>query len=79
MTAVEIVIGILLLVMSLFLVVVVLMQSGKDKNLSGGIAGGADTFFGKQRGKNKDRFWSRTTAIVSVIFTLLVITLYLLV
>lgn len=79
MTAIEIVIGIILLVMSLFLVIAVLMQSGKDKSLSGSIAGGADTFFGKQKGKDKDQLWSRATAVVAVIFTLLVIAMYLVV
>lgn len=41
MTVFEIVMGIILLVMALFLVVAVLMQSGTDKRLSGAIAGGA--------------------------------------
>ncbi len=76
MNPIEIVIGIILLVMSLFLVIAVLMQSGKDKNLSGSIAGGAETFFGKQKGKDKDRKWSLATAIVAVVFTLLVIVMY---
>ena len=40
MTVFEIVMGIILLVMALFLVVAVLMQSGTDKRLSGAIAGG---------------------------------------
>lgn len=79
MTAIEIVFGIILLVMSLFLVLAVLMQSAKDKNLSGAIAGGADTFFGKQKGKDKDRFWSRVTAVVAVVFTLLVVVMYVLI
>ena len=76
MNPIEIVIGIILLVMSLFLVVAVLMQSGKDKNLSGSIAGGAETFFGKQKGKDKDKVWSLATAIVAVVFTLLVVVMY---
>lgn len=45
----ETVIGILLLIMAVFLVVAVLMQSSKDHRLSGTIAGGAETFFGKQK------------------------------
>ena len=76
MNPIEIVIGIILLAMSLFLVIAVLMQSGKDKNLSGSIAGGAETFFGKQKGKDKDKKWSLATAIVAVVFTLLVIVMY---
>ena len=47
MNVVEIIIGIALLLMAIFLVAAILMQSGKDKRLSGTIAGGAETFFGK--------------------------------
>lgn len=79
MNPIEIVFGILLLVMSVFLVIAVLMQSSKDKRLSGSIAGGAETFFGKQKGKDKDKAWSLATAIVSVVFTLLVIVMYIVV
>ena len=43
----KIAIGIVLILAAIFLVVAVLMQSGKSHNLSGTIAGGAETFFGK--------------------------------
>ena len=41
-------------VISLVLVVVVLMQHGKQQGLSGAIAGGAETFFGKNKGRTID-------------------------
>ena len=63
--------GIILLVMAVFLTVAVLAQSGKDKNLSGAIAGGTDTFFGKTKGNTIDKLLSKITAAVGVIFTLL--------
>lgn len=72
----EIVIGIILLVAALFLVVAVLMQSGKSHNLSGSIAGGAETFFGKTKGKTIDKVLSKVTSIVAVLFVLLVIVVY---
>lgn len=72
----EIAIGIILLVAALFLVVAVLMQSGKSHNLSGSIAGGAETFFGKTKGKTIDKMLSKLTSIVAVIFVLLVIVVY---
>ena len=71
--------GIILLVMAVFLTVAVLAQSGKDKNLSGTIAGGADTFFGKTKGNTIDKLISKITAAVGVIFTLLVIVMYIVV
>ena len=71
--------GIILLVMAVFLTVAVLIQSGKDKNLSGAIAGGADTFFGKTKGNTIDKLLSKITAAVGVIFTLIVIVMYIVV
>lgn len=76
MTALEITMGIVLLVMALFLVVSVLLQSGKDTGLSGTIAGGADTFFSKAKSGTWDRILSKLTVVVSIIFTLSVIVMY---
>ena len=42
----EIAFGIILIVLAIGLIVCVLAQSGKDKRLSGAIAGSADTFLG---------------------------------
>ena len=72
----NIVFGIILLVAALFLIVAVLMQSGKSHNLSGSIAGGAETFFGKTKGKTIDKVLSKVTSVVAVIFVLLVIVVY---
>lgn len=72
----DVVLGIILLVAAVFLIVAVLMQSGKSHRLSGTIAGGADTFFGKTKGKTIDRMLSKITAVVAVIFALLVIAVY---
>jgi preprotein translocase subunit SecG len=43
---------IVLLLVSLVLIVVILMQPGKSAGLSGAIAGGAETFFGKNKAKS---------------------------
>ncbi len=67
------ILGIVLLVLAVALVVLVLVQQGKDKNLSGAIAGGADTFFGKSKGANNDKLLSTATTVVSVVFTLVVL------
>ena len=68
MGTIEIIFGILLLVMSVFLVIAVLMQSGKDKRLSGSIAGGAESFFGKNKGRTIDGILSKWTKVVAVLF-----------
>ena len=65
-----------LLVMGAFLIVAVLMQHGKDHGLSGTIAGGAETFFGKDKGTRIDRMLGKLTTIVGIIFVVIVIVVY---
>ena len=72
----ETVIGVLLIIMGIFLIVSVLMQSSKDHRLSGSIAGGAETFFGKQKGKTLDAMFNKLTTIVTIVFVVLVLVLY---
>lgn len=74
----ETAIGIILMVTAVFLVVVVLMQHGKDHNLSGTIAGASETFFGKNKASTFDRRLSSLTSVVSVVFVVLVLVMYLL-
>ena len=76
MNVVEIIIGIALLLMAVFLVVSILMQSGKDKRLSGTIAGGAETFFGKEKASTMDKMLSKVTTIVAIVFAVLVVVMY---
>ena len=65
-----------LLVMGAFLIVAVLMQHGKDHGLSGTIAGGAETFFGKDKGNRIDKLLGKLTTIVGIVFVLVVIVVY---
>ena len=71
--------AILLVVLSVALIAAVLMQSSKDHNLSGAIAGGADTFFGKTKGNTMDKLFSKLTIIGSALFVVIVIALYVLI
>ena len=68
--------GILLLVMSIFLVVAVLFQQGKSHRLPGAIAGGAETFFGKSKSKGINDILSKLTMIVAIVFVIVVIVVY---
>ena len=77
MSLLEIVLGIVILLLSVVLVACVLMQSGKDKRLSGSIAGGAETFFGKSKGSDISKKLSLVTTIVAIVFAVLVIAMYL--
>ena len=55
-------------IISLVLIVVVLMQHGKQQGLSGAIAGGAETFFGKNKGRTIDAALKKVTAVVAILF-----------
>lgn len=68
--------GILILIMALFLVITILMQSSRDHRLSGTIAGGAETFFGKQKGKTMDGVLNKITIVVCVVFFACVLLMY---
>jgi len=59
---------ILHLIIALAIVIMVLMQSGKSAGLSGSIAGGAETFFGKNKGRTLDALLGKYTSIAAVAF-----------
>ena len=69
----ELALGIALIVLSVALTVMVLFQSSKDTHLSGTIAGGAETFFGKTKGSSIDKLLSKLTVVVSVLVVVLTV------
>ena len=79
MGALEYVLGGILIALAIFLMVVVLMQTGKDKRLSGSIAGGADTYFGKSKGRSLDKILARVTTVAAILFAILTVVTYVLI
>lgn len=67
----EILMGAILIVTSLILIIVVLMQEGRADGLSGAIAGGAETFFGKNKGRTVEQKLVKVTKALAVIFFVL--------
>ena len=59
---------ILHLIVAIALIAIVLMQSGKSAGLSGSIAGGAETFFGKNKSRTIDAILSKVTAAAAIVF-----------
>lgn len=57
--------------MALFLIAVVLLQSGKTAGLSGAIAGDADTFLSKNKAKTWDAKLAKATKWVAIAFLVL--------
>ena len=75
MGTLKLVLSIVEVIACVFLTVVVLLQQGARQGLSGSIAGGADTFFGKGKASASDRIFARLTSIVGVIFVVAAIVL----
>ena len=70
MTALSIIVDIVLILISILLIVVVLMQEGQRQGL-GAIGGGAETFFGKNKGRTMEAKLSFFTKIFGAIFFVL--------
>ena len=76
METLELIMTIIIFVLAIAITVLVLLQSGKQKNLSGAIAGGYETFLGKDRAKKADKLFDKATVICSVIFAVLVLLVF---
>lgn len=70
MSTISIIFGSILLACALFLIVAVLLQDSQN-GLSGAIAGGSDTYYGKNKGKSKQKKLSKLTAIASIVFVVI--------
>ena len=76
----EIILGIVLILLSVAIIVLVLLQESKSAGLSGAIAGGAETFFGKNKSRTMESKLVLITKIIAISFFVLalVATLHLL-
>ena len=68
MQTLQVILTVFHLVISVALIIIVLMQQGKQQGLSGAIAGGAETFFGKNKGRTMDAMLKRFTTVVAALF-----------
>jgi preprotein translocase subunit SecG len=71
MSPLTLVLTILQLLTDLFLIAVVMLQSGKSAGITGVISGGADTFLSKGKAKTIDAKLARMTAWVAFAFVVL--------
>ena len=71
MEPLEIILGALILITSILVVILVLMQEGKQQGLSGAIAGGAETFFGKSKGRTMEQKLVKGTKVLAIVFFVL--------
>lgn len=77
MTAGKIILNIVHILFAISIIVIVLLQSGKSAGLSGSIAGGAETFFGKNKGRTIDAMLNKYTTFAAVAFLVTSVALYL--
>ena len=61
---------VIFIIVSLILTVVILMQEGKSAGL-GGIAGAADTYWGKNKGRSMEGILVKITTLCVVLFIVL--------
>ena len=78
MTTAQIALSIVYFIVSIGLIAVVMLQSGKSAGLSGAIAGGADTFLSKNKAKSADARLARMTKWIAIVFMILTLVLCLL-
>lgn len=64
----EIIFGIILLILSIAIIILVLLQESKSAGLSGAIAGGAETFFGKNKSRTMESKLVLVTKIIAISF-----------
>ncbi|MGI6779002.1 MAG: preprotein translocase subunit SecG [Acetivibrionales bacterium] len=74
----DILVNIVHLLFAVSIIVIVLLQSGKSAGLSGIIAGGAETFFGKNKGRTLDAMLNKYTSFAAIAFLVTSLVLYVL-
>ena len=67
----EIALGIVLIITSIALIAIVLLQEGRSAGLSGAIAGGAETFLGKNKSKTIEQTLVNITKVLASVFFVL--------
>ena len=75
MNVVEIILVVLEALASLALIVVVLMQSGKEAGLSGALSGSSDSYLSKNKGGNLDHVLASSTKWIALAWILLTLIL----
>ena len=76
MIVLEYVLLAVLLLASLFIVIAVIFQKSSDEGLSSTIAGGSETFLGREKNGGTDKLWFKWTIVAAIVFGVAVIAAY---
>ena len=68
MSALQIVLGAVMLLVSIIIVAVILLQEGHRSGINGAISGGADTFLSKNKSRTFNATLARVTKYVAILF-----------
>ena len=68
METAKIIVGVIHILLSIAIIALILLQSGKQAGLSGAIGGAAESFFGKNKSRTMDAMLARFTRICAVGF-----------
>ncbi|MBR3909164.1 MAG: preprotein translocase subunit SecG [Clostridia bacterium] len=73
MSAVQIILGILVILVSLAIIIAVLFQEGRRAGINGAISGAADTFLSKNKARTANAILARWTKYIAILFFVLAI------
>lgn len=69
MTTPELIVGIVLLVVSVFIVLITLLQESKQQGMSSAIGGGSnESFYGKNSSRSREAKLSKFTVFMAIVF-----------
>ena len=71
----EIVLTVVEVLLSIALIVVVLLQSGKESGLSGALSGSSDNYLSKNKKKNMDQMLASSTKWIAAVWVVLTLIL----
>lgn len=73
---VQYIIGALLLAMAVALILLIMFQKSNQRGLSGTLTGKTDSYYGKNKGKSKEKLLQLATTIVAIAFGVLVLLMF---
>ncbi len=73
MGALEILLGILVILVSLIIIGIVILQQSHRRGVNGVISGGIDTFLSKNKARTADALLARWTKVFAVVFFVLAV------
>lgn len=75
MDVLTLIVNIVYIVICVAIIAIVLLQAGRSAGISGTIAGGAETFFGKNKARAYEEILSKYTGWIAILFIIISVAL----